>query len=54
VGAVKGAGTPLAVSGGPNPTVLYIIVAGLAVLSLLLIGLVWVLYQKTGTPPPTP
>lgn len=35
-----------------NPTVLYIIVAGLAVLSLLLLGLVWVLYQKSGTPHP--
>ena len=52
VGAVKGAGTPLAEQPpGVNPTVLYIIVAGLAVLSLLLLGLVWVLYQKSGTPP---
>jgi serine/threonine-protein kinase len=48
VGAVKGAGTPMAASSGPNPTVLYIIVAGLAVLSLLLLGLVWVLMQKQG------
>ena len=53
VGVVKGAGTPIAAQGGPNPTVLYIIVAGLAVLSLLLLGLVWVLYQKTGVTPPT-
>jgi serine/threonine-protein kinase len=53
VGAVKGAGTPLAEQPpGMNPTVLYIIMAGLAVLSLLLLGLVWVLYQKSGTPPP--
>jgi len=54
VGAVTGAGTPMAAQGGVNPTVLYIIVAGLAVLSLLLLGLVWVLYQKSGSPPPTP
>lgn len=47
VGAVKGVGTPIAPQSGPNPTVLYIIVAGLAVLSLLLLGLVWVLYSKS-------
>ena len=46
VGVVKGAGTPIAPQSGPNPTVLYIIMAGLAVLSLLLLGLVWVLYSK--------
>ena len=46
VGVVKGAGTPIAPQSGVNPTVLYIIVAGLAVLSLLLLGLVWVLMGK--------